>query len=298
MKMTTTTPEPKATPVGVHKTAPNTVISKTTSTGVYLAAATTFTKGVQYAFFFDQSRCVSCNVCQIICKDWNNLPSGPGKWNRMFEWEDGSWPNVRMNFLYAPCYHCQTPVCVAACPNHAIYKEGDYGAVLIDPAVCKGARDCFEACPYGAITYRSDLIDPSVQAQKCTMCIDRLDQGQIPICVASCPMKALDFGTLSDLQSKYGKLQQLPGMPDPSTTNPSIVFKPRDAKKQLVPYDSAKVLALAQQRIGVSGNPLPNLFNSTTDVTDVSDPTLVTHSQLKMKASNVDEAIKTTVNFD
>jgi len=268
------------------------------SGGPLTEVTTTFTKGVQYGFFFDQSRCVSCNTCQIMCKQWNKLPACPGKYLRMFEWEDGSFPNTRLNFLFAPCYHCANPVCVAACPTHAIYKEGDYGAVLIDPNVCRGNRQCFEACPYGAVSYRSDLIDPTVQGQKCTMCIDRLDTGHIPNCVASCGMKALDFDTLANLQKKYGTLQQLPGMPAATTTNPSVVFKVRDPKQTLVPYDTNDVLALHQQRIGGSGNPLPNVFASPSDVTGPFPAGLVTHSSLSMKAANVAQAQSTTVNFD
>jgi len=258
----------------------------------------TFTKGVQYGFFFDQSRCVSCQTCQIMCKQWNNLPAGPGKYLRMFEWEDGTFPNTRMNFLFAPCYHCANPVCVASCPSHAIYKEGDYGAVLIDPSVCRGNRQCFEACPYGAVSYRSDLIDPTVQGQKCTMCIDRLDSGHMPNCVMSCPMKALDFDTMTNLQKKYGTLQQLPGMPVATTTNPSVVFKVRDPKQTLVPYDTPTVLSLHQQRIGQSGNALPNVFASTTNVTGPFPAGLVGHSSLVMKAANIAEARSTTVNYD
>jgi len=288
-------------------TSTTTSTSSTTSTTTTWAVpsgspitnpTTTFVKGVQYGFYFDQSRCLSCKACEILCKSWNKLPSGAGKWLRMFEWEDGSFPNVRMNFLFAPCYHCADPVCVSSCPNHAIYKEGDYGVVLVDPSKCKGARQCFEACPYGAITYTSDLLDPSVQAHKCTMCIDRLDQGQIPQCVAGCPMKALDFGPLSELQTKYGKNQQLTGMPDPSTTNPSIVFTPRADKQQWVPYDTNDVIALHQQRIGLSGNPLPNVFSQPSDVTGPFPDGLVGHASLVLKAANVAEAQETTVNYD
>src|SRR3990170_881513 len=114
----------------------------------------------QYGFFFDQGRCVNCQSCSISCKDWNNLPAGPGKWLRMFEWEKGAFPETRLHYLFAPCYHCENPVCVDAA-NGAMFKEAKYGAVLIDPAgnPSPDLRAAANACPYGAITFRSDNVD-------------------------------------------------------------------------------------------------------------------------------------------
>jgi anaerobic dimethyl sulfoxide reductase subunit B (iron-sulfur subunit) len=122
---------------------------------------------------------------------WNKIPPGPVKYMRVFEWEEGAWPQVRLNFLAVPCYHCENPPCVDACPAKAIFKEEKYGAVLIDqeecaPLITGCKRACWDACPYGSIVFASD--DPSEKAEKCTMCIDRLEDGMIPICVASCPL--------------------------------------------------------------------------------------------------------------
>jgi len=165
------------------------------SSTTYSATGSTVT---QYGFFFDQSRCVGCQDCTISCKSWNLLPAGPVKWSRLYQWETGSFPNVRVNTLFAPCYHCANPVCIPAA-NGAMYKEPNFGAVLIDPTQTQNPslRAAWEACPYGAIVFDSDA--PDANASKCTMCIDRLVQGQQPVCVMSCMMRALDFGKLSDL---------------------------------------------------------------------------------------------------
>ena len=45
------------------------------------------------------------------------------------------------------------------------------------------------------------------------MCIDRLEKGQLPLCVASCPMRALDFGPIDELKAKYGDLSKIETMP-------------------------------------------------------------------------------------
>jgi Fe-S-cluster-containing dehydrogenase component len=39
-------------------------------------------------------------------------------------------------------------------------------------------------------------------AQKCTLCVHRIDQGLRPACVETCPTEALIFGDLNDPHSK------------------------------------------------------------------------------------------------
>ncbi len=216
------------------------------------------TTTTQYGFFFDQSRCDNCMQCSVACKGWLGIGPGPAKPLRMLEWETGTFSDVRMHFMFATCYHCTNPVCVDAAGG-AMFKEPKYGAVLIDPQNNRGLRAAAAACPYGAIVFDSDASD--APASKCNMCIDRLEQGKMPVCVMSCHMRALDFGKLSDLQTKYGNVATIQGFPDPSTTTPSIVFKPADTKTNLVPYDAARALELMGDR-----GTLPKPFNSSDDV--------------------------------
>jgi len=155
----------------------------------------------QYGFFIDTSRCTGCQACTIACKQWHDINPGPVKWMRVHQWEKGSFPEIDLRVLPIMCAHCQTPLCLDACPNHAIYKEDKYGAVLVDPAKCTGERKCWQACPYGVPQFESDA--PGTPMSKCTMCIDRLEQGQTPICVLSCSLRALEFGPLEELQNKF-----------------------------------------------------------------------------------------------
>jgi anaerobic dimethyl sulfoxide reductase subunit B (iron-sulfur subunit) len=248
---------------------------------------------VQYGFFFDQSRCTDCRQCSIVCRDWNGIDEGPVKWLRMFQYEKGAYPNVKMNIVWAPCYHCENPVCVDAA-NGAMYKEDKYGAVLIDPDKAKSIdlRKAQEACPYGAIQFDSDAID--AYASKCTMCIDRLEQGLQPRCAETCIQRALDFGPLEDLVKKYGSLKQLEGMPSPDLVKPAVVFKPQRTKKQIIPYDANRALQLFAKRDAVTPGLSP-VFNSTTDVTDIPEG-LVGRNKLNMKPKNVTEAMYLTKN--
>ena len=235
----------------------------------------------QYGFFFDQSRCTGCRTCTISCKDWYDVPPGPAKWLKVYEYEKGSFPDLRIHFQWVPCFHCENPVCVDACPFEALYKEATYGAVLVDEEKCQGSRLCWQACPYGAIAYESD--EWGAKAQKCTMCIDRLEQGMQPSCVESCPMRALDFGPLAELQAKYGDLRDLEDLPSSATTLPAVVLKPHDEKVQLVSYDADKALELLQYRW-----PLPPIFESKEDVTDVPEG-LVGRDKLVIKPKDSED---------
>ncbi len=218
----------------------------------------------QYGFFFDQGRCSGCHVCTVACKNWNELPPGPLKYLRVYEYEKGSFPDLRIHMQWIPCYHCEQPVCISSCPCGAICKEEKYGAVLIDSSKCDGCRMCYEACPYGAPVFEGD--DLGVKAQKCTMCIDRLNKGEQPMCVIACPMRALDFGPLSTLLQKHGDRRDLEDLPGSSETKPAIVFKPHNQKRQLIPYDSGRALELLMRR-----DPLPPVFTSIADVTEIPE---------------------------
>jgi NADPH-dependent glutamate synthase beta subunit-like oxidoreductase/NAD-dependent dihydropyrimidine dehydrogenase PreA subunit len=130
---------------------------------------------------------------------------------RVYQWETGVYPNVRLHMLPIMCYHCENPVCLEACENKAIYKEEKYGAVLVDLDKCQGTRKCWLACPYGTPQFEGD--EPGMPMLKCDMCIDRLDEGLQPICVLSCGMRALEFGPLDEIIRKYGSLNRLGAKP-------------------------------------------------------------------------------------
>ena len=61
--------------------------------------------------------------------------------------------------------------------------------------------------------------------QKCNFCITRWTEGKKPICVAACPMRALDAGKIDDLRDSYGKVQTAEGLSYRSKRMPSVIFK-------------------------------------------------------------------------
>jgi anaerobic dimethyl sulfoxide reductase subunit B (iron-sulfur subunit) len=218
----------------------------------------------QYGFFFDQSRCSGCRTCAVACKIWNELPPGPLKYLKIYEYEKGAFPDIRVHFQWIPCYHCEEPACVSSCPHEAIYKEKKYGAVLIDSEKCDGCRICYDVCPYGSPVFESD--ESGVKPQKCNMCIDRLEMALQPVCVLACPNRALDFGPLSSLIEKYGDIRELEDMPGGQNTSPAVLFKPHSEKRQLVPYNTEIALELLMNR-----DQLPSVFKSPADILEIPE---------------------------
>lgn len=125
-------------------------------------------------------------------------------------------------FDQSRCYACHA--CSVACKDWNGIELGPEKwmmvAVLVIDEKCDGCRKCLEACPYGSPKFASDA--PGTKMTKCTMCYDRLENGDKPLCVESCPLRAFDFGTLEEMESKYGTNRQLEGMPEP-TTKPNFI---------------------------------------------------------------------------
>ncbi|MCL1799427.1 MAG: dimethylsulfoxide reductase subunit B [Eggerthellaceae bacterium] len=182
----------------------------------------------QLGFYFDNARCSGCKTCQLACKDYKDLEAGlmlrrvylfeGGDWTPR---EDGTWTTDAFAYhLSIACNHCDNPACFAACPTGAIAKDEATGLVLIDADACIGCDACITECPYDA-PVRDDARDTVI---KCDGCFDRVNAGENPICVDSCPVRALDFGAIADLRSRFGDVAQIPPLPAP-TTSPNLVIK-------------------------------------------------------------------------
>lgn len=238
----------------------------------------------QFGFFIDLSRCIGCNACLTACRQWHNVKPGPTKWVRVYQWEEGSFPDIKVHTLPIMCFHCHQAACLAACPNEAIYKDEQFGAVLADASKCTGNRKCFDACPYGAPQFETDHRDEIMT--KCNMCIDRLHDGLAPICVLSCSLRALEFGPIEELKKKYGDYPPPFGIR--KTIGPSVVFKPEDEKCQVIPYDAHNALSLWQKRNQTGHDKLPDVFENAEDVIN-ADPESIGRNKLVLKPKNVEQ---------
>jgi len=193
----------------------------------------------RYGMVIDLDRCTGCRACMEACKVENNTPEATF-WMYVFRFEEGEYPDTRVRFMPRPCMHCDNAPCVKVCPVGARYKRED-GLVATDWERCIGCRYCEVACPYGVNTFNwthpeeqyyldwdggippwanPDLTEPYGDEQrriagggrdkgvieKCTFCVQRVEQGLNPACVHGCPLKALVFGDLDDPESEPSRL--------------------------------------------------------------------------------------------
>ncbi|MDD7369928.1 MAG: 4Fe-4S dicluster domain-containing protein [Berryella intestinalis] len=173
-------------------------------------------------------RCVGCHTCSISCKMSNNVPDGM-LWNRVLtensEVIDGAvgvYPALSRDYLPLACQHCENPACQKVCPTGATYKD-DKGRVEIDYDKCIGCRMCMAACPYNARVFNwtepvrsaganygeADVpVRPKGVMEKCTLCSERTDRGDAPMCVTCCPARARVYGDLDDPDSEISKISR------------------------------------------------------------------------------------------
>jgi len=147
----------------------------------------------------DIDRCIGCRSCSAACFYSHNSHRNLSR-------------AVAMNIAAFPyhCRHCDEPVCVDVCPKDAIVKKED-GTVFRNKLLCIGCMSCVIACPFAAIgesTVRRVV-------SKCDLCISRIEENELPACVATCTSGALQFVTLNEAieQKKWGaRIIAKPGM--------------------------------------------------------------------------------------
>jgi formate dehydrogenase iron-sulfur subunit len=109
----------------------------------------------------------------------------------------GTDDSIRWLMSSDVCKHCTHAACLDVCPTGSLFRT-EYGTVVVQADICNGCGYCVPACPYGVIDLRED----DGRAFKCTLCYDRLKEGQTPACAQACPTESIQFGELSELRQR------------------------------------------------------------------------------------------------
>lgn len=143
----------------------------------------------KYLIKTNQDRCISCNACEVHCKVKNRVPVGArlGQMVTVGPLDRSGKPKI-MN-LFMPCFHCEQPWCVAACPTGAMVRRKSDGIVYVKRELCVGCKACIIACPWDVPQWD----EAKGTVMKCDLCMDRLDEGKRPACVTACTTQALEF---------------------------------------------------------------------------------------------------------
>jgi formate dehydrogenase iron-sulfur subunit len=132
--------------------------------------------------YMDLNRCIYCRACEVACEREH------GGVSHMFVQLINERYAVPMN-----CHHCENSPCTLVCPTQAVHRETE-DAVTVDSMKCIGCKLCTLACPFGVI-----WPDPvNKVAHKCDLCLTATG-GLDPVCVATCPARALTFGEFDDI---------------------------------------------------------------------------------------------------
>lgn len=177
--------------------------------------------------FVDVTKCDGCRGCMVACKNWNDLPMEiqefqgiqshknvtADTWN-VITYTEVDRPNgqgIDWLFRHASCLHCKEASCAIVCAEDAI-SHSKFDTVVVDEEKCVGCGYCVQNCPFDVIqlkTLKSGLIEKR-KAYKCTMCIDRLEQGLDPACATACHTGSIVYGKKDELlaQAKV-RLQEI-----------------------------------------------------------------------------------------
>lgn len=142
-------------------------------------------------------RCLGCKTCELACSVEHSQTK-----NLVDAIQETPPPSSRIsveqgdNFAVPlQCRQCENAPCVAVCPTKALHRTDQESPVLIDHDLCVGCQACVLACPFGVI--RMDRFSRAII--KCDQCFERIERGELPACVASCPVKALEFKSLDEV---------------------------------------------------------------------------------------------------
>ncbi len=164
----------------------------------------------QVARLIDVTTCIGCKACQVACSEWNDIRDSVGHnvgvYDNPADLTAKSWTVMRFSEVKEQgklewlirkdgCMHCADPGCLKACPAAGAIIQYANGIVDFQSEQCIGCGYCIAGCPFDV----PRLNPEDNRVYKCTLCVDRVNVGQEPACVKTCPTGAIRFGSKQDM---------------------------------------------------------------------------------------------------
>jgi formate dehydrogenase iron-sulfur subunit len=173
--------------------------------------------------YIDTSTCIGCKACEVACQEWNDLKvvatHQVGSYQTLPATQAEFWNLIRFNEVEFEgglawlmrkdqCMHCADPGCLAACPAPGAIVQYANGIVDVNAENCIGCGLCETGCPFDIPRFSAK----TGKMAKCTLCVDRVDNGLEPACIKACPTGCLHFGTKEDMvEMGQARVKQLQG---------------------------------------------------------------------------------------
>lgn len=141
-------------------------------------------------------KCYKCEECKAECSYYYRLRGALDKNLDGYQENNGVRRLLALASQRIVCRRCEEPFCVNSCPQDALVKRED-GMIDHYDMRCTSCKSCSIACPFGTIY--PEIIQ--YKTSQCDFCIDRAN-GKPPLCVTTCPEKALRYEEIEEDASK------------------------------------------------------------------------------------------------
>ena len=136
--------------------------------------------------FIDLELCRECEPCKAACSYFYH------------PFNNGVLYLRELAEFAVTCRKCDNAPCVASCPTDALEKQED-GIIKRYNLRCVACKTCCYACPFGTIL--PEVIPYAVS--HCDLCIGRLDEGEVPVCIGGCEKDAIKYGEFEEDKKEH-----------------------------------------------------------------------------------------------